>query len=1100
MKKLMLIPVAFSLILGQTYESEIQPIWNNYCTASCHNTSNTNGGLNLDPANSYDELVNQDAQGYSGYKRVNPGDTNTSVLYQKLVGNTAFGDQMPKNANPLSNDLQEKVKKWIDAGAPKDFGGGLTGGGSYDFEQGDEVEVLASQINGTSHFSFEFFIMFHSEPTENQTIFERESDDGSYHDFFLDYENSTKEFVLSIDQIGSLHYPESNLMSGGLQGSGWHHLYFEYNNQDLNFFWNGNNVASVQGVPGLSFPTSSKNIVFDKFSGSLDGIRVRTASGFEGIPGGIWDQTNIGSNAVLAWNCDEILTDAAINPTSPNQYLRDDSGMNNHGLIQGYGQLDGDVFGGGGGNQMIELTIASNENLSGGETRVGLIPAGNDPNYWTSRAWDWTFGAFTYPGSYPTSVWKNDIPDGNGYHIMVFYDENNDWILDDANEAYGVSPAFDIQGSYGNAGIINMAKGGGGGQGIEIHVEVQENLGPGQVFLGLYHEGDDPANDPSVHEEKWGENTPFSRNFTIPQMPPAGNYFFAGFVDLNNNNMPDDCCEPAGQSSVFEVPLNPPNQVIDIIMEMMTGPDIDPAPMSGINANVGDDLPVGIDIVSPNGVADAELIYMVGGSTSPRVLTMVSTSENIWEATIPGSDVTEKGIMISVTAYDDRDVESNAGPWEVPVDFAEISVANMGSEQYKMISVPGNVQNTTINGVLGDELDEPDPTMWRVFRWNGSGYSESSGSFSQGKALWLITAETVEIYAGSGKATKLLEPLTLNLTNGWNQIGSPYAFPIDLGSAATEVPATVEPVLYYWNGSSYNQTTLAIPGEGYWVYSNGNSAITIDPYGDFGGAQKSLVNDGLGWQANLTVSIEGKNDAVNIFGLHPDASDERDKKDFHEPPVIGEYIRVSFENTDWVDSPGDYSVDIRSDNTQLKQWKVAARSNLNGIAKITVDDLQSIPSNLDIVLVDEAMGIYYDLRDTPSVSFASSGNEIPYYFTVLVGQKTIVDDKLDAMNIVPEQFELAQNSPNPFNPVTSIRISLVEEAMVTLKVYNLLGEELNVLARNRSMGKGRHRFIWAGKDDQGQALPSGMYLYHMVVQNQRGEPLFQNTRKMLLLK
>jgi len=67
-------------------------------------------------------------------------------------------------------------------------------------------------------------------------------------------------------------------------------------------------------------------------------------------------------------------------------------------------------------------------------------------------------------------------------------------------------------------------------------------------------------------------------------------------------------------------------------------------------------------------------------------------------------------------------------------------------------------------------------------------------------------------------------------------------------------------------------------------------------------------------------------------------------------------------------------------------------------------------------------------------------------------------------------------------------------------VYNLLGEEMNTLVLNRSLDKGNHRFIWAGNDDNGNQLPSGVYLYRMEVNSQNGMPLYQDTKKMILMK
>ena len=119
---------------------------------------------------------------------------------------------------------------------------------------------------------------------------------------------------------------------------------------------------------------------------------------------------------------------------------------------------------------------------------------------------------------------------------------------------------------------------------------------------------------------------------------------------------------------------------------------------------------------------------------------------------------------------------------------------------------------------------------------------------------------------------------------------------------------------------------------------------------------------------------------------------------------------------------------------------------------------------------------------------------------MIVGEADDIQLQLDDMGMVPTDFELFQNTPNPFNPVTNIRVSLIESANITLKVYSLLGEELNAIAVNKSFGKGNFRFIWDGKHDNGRQLPSGIYLYSLEVRSQSGVHLYQDTKKMVLMK
>jgi hypothetical protein len=74
---------------------------------------------------------------------------------------------------------------------------------------------------------------------------------------------------------------------------------------------------------------------------------------------------------------------------------------------------------------------------------------------------------------------------------------------------------------------------------------------------------------------------------------------------------------------------------------------------------------------------------------------------------------------------------------------------------------------------------------------------------------------------------------------------------------------------------------------------------------------------------------------------------------------------------------------------------------------------------------------------------------------------------------VPSGFVLEQNYPNPFNPSTVIRYQLSVSSYVTLKVYNLLGQELSTLIAEQ-LAPGRYSTKW-----DGTGFPSGVYVYRL---------------------
>jgi hypothetical protein len=108
----------------------------------------------------------------------------------------------------------------------------------------------------------------------------------------------------------------------------------------------------------------------------------------------------------------------------------------------------------------------------------------------------------------------------------------------------------------------------------------------------------------------------------------------------------------------------------------------------------------------------------------------------------------------------------------------------------------------------------------------------------------------------------------------------------------------------------------------------------------------------------------------------------------------------------------------------------------------------------------------------------------------LVWNQTVLADPTEVRldDRIPAAFALKQNYPNPFNPATRIEYELPTDAFVSLKVYNLLGQEVATLV-NESKRAGTYLADW-----NADGLPSGMYFYKM----QAGA--FNATRRMMLVR
>jgi hypothetical protein len=95
--------------------------------------------------------------------------------------------------------------------------------------------------------------------------------------------------------------------------------------------------------------------------------------------------------------------------------------------------------------------------------------------------------------------------------------------------------------------------------------------------------------------------------------------------------------------------------------------------------------------------------------------------------------------------------------------------------------------------------------------------------------------------------------------------------------------------------------------------------------------------------------------------------------------------------------------------------------------------------------------------------------------------------------IVPIEFNLYQNHPNPFNPFTKLKYDLPKDSFVSITIYDMRGSVIKNLV-NTNQSSGFKSVQWNVTDNLGKSVPAGMYIYTI----QAGE--FRQTKKMILLK
>ena len=156
----------------------------------------------------------------------------------------------------------------------------------------------------------------------------------------------------------------------------------------------------------------------------------------------------------------------------------------------------------------------------------------------------------------------------------------------------------------------------------------------------------------------------------------------------------------------------------------------------------------------------------------------------------------------------------------------------------------------------------------------------------------------------------------------------------------------------------------------------------------------------------------------------------------------------------------------------------------DGSQRLPVPVDESTVFNFDPGYADAANGDYTLASNSPLLSLGHDG--------LAIGDRNwagqLVTDIKSNISKVPSSFKLSQNYPNPFNPTTQIQFSIPSSGNFSLKVYNILGQEVAELF-NGQLSAGNHTV-----DFDASSLSSGVYFYNFNGKN------FNETKKMLLLK
>ncbi len=386
---------------------------------------------------------------------------------------------------------------------------------------------------------------------------------------------------------------------------------------------------------------------------------------------------------------------------------------------------------------------------------------------------------------------------------------------------------------------------------------------------------------------------------------------------------------------------------------------------------------------------------------------------------------------------------------------------------FKMVSIPGDtiipIKNILpgtagINWMAFDESGEGIPTPYVKDK-------DANFSFSPGNAFWIINQGNISIGPFNVKKVTLKDNgYYINLHKGWNLISNPFDKSIDWKAVRLANNLQNDLIYYFYEGYYDNASVKMQPYLGYYFYNRKELDKLFLPYPASSNLEKSNQ-----YQNYLLIKVISDTDTANAKIYLNTAENNLISNQL--------YPLNNFVN---------FGISVNIDNNYYSEYIINSNNDVL-ILPLTLINKKNKP--LLITIEKETDNEFNDLKLALNVNDnLILENKLPIDVSNINNlQLLIYKDEL-SNNILPYDFNVSQNFPNPFNPETKFYVSIPSETYMEISVFNSIGEKINTIYMGE-IHKGTHLFSFNAKN-----ITSGIYFY--TVKTNFGTI----TKKMLLIK
>jgi len=539
------------------------------------------------------------------------------------------------------------------------------------------------------------------------------------------------------------------------------------------------------------------------------------------------------------------------------------------------------------------------------------------------------------------------------------------------------------------------------------------------------------------------------------------------------------------------------------------------------------------EILPVNGVTH----YMVGASTGLFYSTTLNGSSTQWEhvagdkiGNVPVEFIDSRSDGLIAAATHGRGIFMGKAGREVAVG------ENGGNAGWRMLSAPvtgfepSDLEGAPVQGLANgpDESSEPNMFVYDLQTtpdFRAPGFNETLPGATGFILFFFDNSINNSTPLPNNLQAPGVEPdanVSNNLNdNGFTLVGNPFAANLDLSNGIT-ADAQVQNTLHIWdpdnntyvNSFSIGDSKVLAEWQGFFIETTGsNQSVTFETAGKTSSTPDAEIFAApdspflVSRENNRAINFELEGPENNFDKSIQICFDEKSIKGWDRndagklKPLSTNYTTLSIHGTS--NQEGKLlSKDCRSFAIDKPQEFMMQHDAVNLSGKFTLrwPELANIPDDWALELEYLKNGEVIDLHKSRVFEFTSNAtkatsqsgklqkgpvtipggngietmqlaNEATFRLTVTPSVLVDVDDSNGAD--IPNQFQLAQNFPNPFNPSTQIQFDLPQQADVTLTVYDVTGREVATLV-NQPMAAGKHQVTFSA-----EGLSSGVYIYRL---------------------